>query len=59
MAKQFIPFALGKSHPETTCTYEISVVLDWNLSYEYEQLCLPKAGTSDKGRLFQAVMLHF
>lgn len=33
MAKQFIPSAVGKPNPETTHTYEISVVLDSNLFY--------------------------
>lgn len=56
MAKQFIPSALGKSHPETTRTYEISVMLDWNLFYEYEQLS-PKSWDIRQG-LFQA-LLHF
>lgn len=38
MAKQFIPSAVGKSHPETMCTCEISVILNSDLFYGYEQL---------------------
>lgn len=57
MAKQLIPSALGKSHPETTSTYEISVVFDSNhLFYDYEQLS-PKSWDIGQG-LFQA-LLHF
>lgn len=56
MAKQFNPSVLGKSHPETTHAYEISVVSDSNLFSEYEQLS-PKSWDIRQG-LFQA-LLHF
>lgn len=54
MAKQFIPSAVGKSHPKSTRTYEISVVLDSNLFYEYEQLS-PKSWDIRQG-LFQPLL---